>query len=198
MVCAAALGGAAGGTNRPSLFFFHGTRAANPPTAARAALGADQRVEARQPLVAVQLLAGCGSPIVAAWSISRCFSPARASGVSSGAESRSCRHKPLDERFGGGQQCLDRLAPAGFDDIVGVLPRGQRDEAQRALGPKVGQGALARRGPRPSAPRMSPSKHRIGAGSSRHIRSSCASVSAVPLGATASAIPARSSAITSI
>ena len=38
----------------------------------------------------------------------------------------------------------------------------------------------------------------IGEGSSRHMRSSCASVTAVPLGATASAMPARSRAITSM
>ena len=70
------------------------------------------------------------------------MSPARASGVSSGARSRSWRHSRSTSGSARGQQRLDRLAPAGFHDIVGVLPRGERDEAQRALGAEVGEGAL--------------------------------------------------------
>ena len=87
--------------------------------------------------------------------------------------------------------------PPEPDDVVGVLAGGKRDEAQGALGAEVGEGAQAAR-TAAFCPAASPSKQQIGAGSSRHMRSSCASVTAVPLGATTSAMPARSRAMTSI
>ena len=60
-----------------------------------------------------------------------------------------------------------------------------------------GAARAAPRGPPPSVPPHR-RRSRAGAGTSRHSRSSCASVSAVPSGATASPMPAWSSAITSI
>jgi len=58
----------------------------------------------------------------------------------------------------------------------------------------------ARRAALPAAasPARSPSKHSVGSGTSRHASASCASVSAVPIGATASVTPACASATPSI
>ena len=92
------------------------------------------------------------------------------------------------ERLGLGEQSLERLAAAGADNVVGVLARGKLDESQRAIGASSGKARVAAR-IAAFFPALSPSKHKIGDGSSRHSRSSCASVSAVPLGATTSAIP---------
>ena len=101
----------------------------------------------------------------------------------------------LDERLGGGEQRFHRRRGRRR----GRDRRGPgRREARRSARCARGRGGAKRgwrRGSPPSARAESPSKQKIGAGSSRHMRSSWASVTAVPSGATTSPIPAWSSAI---
>ena len=115
----------------------------------------------------------------------------------SGAASTSCRHSRSSSGSGSASSASIAASPARLDDIVGILARRAARRSAGCVGGDVGQGAQ-RGADRRLRPALSPSKHRIGAGSSRHIRSSWASVTAVPLGATTSAMPARSSPMTSI
>ena len=121
---------------------------------------------------------------------------ARASGVSSGAVSTSCRHRRSTS--GSGWPAAPRSPRARrADDVVGILAGRKRDEAQRALGSEVGQGGVAAR-TAAFCPAASPSKQQIGAIPAATSARAGPRWTAVPLGATASAMPARSSAMTSI
>ena len=108
--------------------------------APRAALRADERVEALEPFVAVELReagVGDGRGMVdqALLEAGAGFGRVERGGVD------LVPPQALDERFGGGEQGFHRRAAARVDDVVGVLAGGQRDEAQGALGAEVGQGA---------------------------------------------------------
>ncbi len=47
----------------------------------------------------------------------------------------------LDQRLGGGEQGFDCGTAAGADNVIGILARGERDEAQSLVGREVGQRA---------------------------------------------------------
>ena len=170
------------------------------PAAGRAsghavAARADEGVEAAQPFVAVEL-ADRGSAI--AWVLDEALLEAGAGlGRVEGRGFDFVAPQAVDQRLGaGGSSASTASLPAGADQVVGSWPEGS-DEAQGALRREVGQGAQSAR-TAAFCPAASPSKQQIGWPSRRHMRSSWASVTAVPLGATASAIPARSRAMTSI
>ena len=121
---------------------------------------------------------------------------ARAS--SSGSASSSWRQSRSTSDSGACEQGLERLAPARRGrDRPDPGPAGRVTKPSERPGPTWGS---ARSAARTAAfcPAASPSKQRIGAAESRQSRPSWPSVSAVPSGATASPMPAWSSAITSI
>ena len=127
-----------------------------------------------------------------------------------GAEGRALLRRRLAARLA--QQVIQRIgqrtarrpaprwnaaAPWRRTSVSGSSPPGSAANCSVRSGASSGSASSARAGRRP-APAASPSKHRIGAGESRHSSSSCSSVSAVPSGATAPPNPACASAITSI
>ena len=108
--------------------------------------------------------------------------PARASGVVEGLCFDFVPPQARIERFGRARRALIAFLPPARTRSSGSWPGGNSTKrkcarVRSAEGAKPAQIAALR-------PALSPSKHRIGAGSSRHIRSSWASVTAVPLGAT--------------
>ena len=75
---------------------------------------------------------------------SRCLRPAQASGVVSGSASSSWRHRRASSGSGLASSASNASRPPVADDVVGVLAGGKLDEAQRAVGADVGQGARRR------------------------------------------------------
>ena len=139
-----------------------------------------------------------GSPIAETWSMQPAPEARALLGRGERLGVELVPPEPVDQRFGRLEQRLERGAAAGADQIVGILARRQGDEAERAARRRHGAAPAAPRAPPPSArPRRRRSRG-SGMGESRQSRPSWPSVSAVPSGATASAMPAWSSAITSI
>ena len=156
-------------------------RAARTAPALRAALRADQRVEAPQPFVAVELRGRWDrrSP--------RHGRSAAASGRRAPRACRAARPRPRAATAARPAARARRAAPRSprgrplRTTSSGSWPAGSATKRSVRSGPRWGR---ARSAARTAAfcPAASPSKQQIGAGSSRHSRSSCASVSAVPIG----------------
>ena len=184
--------GGSGGTKRPFLKLPRGNRAAGREGAARRDL-----VEAAEPVVAVE--AGEGVVGDGRGMVDQALAKAGAGFGRGQGLRRPARGATGGRRAARGWRAAPPPPPGRRcgPDRRGPGPPAARRSATCGRGARWGR---ARRAARIAAlrPALSPSKQRIGAGSSRHMRSSWASVTAVPLGATTSAMPARSRPITSI
>ena len=98
-------------------------------TARRAAL----RVEAAEPVLAVDAAEVRMADRRRVLDRGAALRPAQASGVVSGSASTSWRHRRASSGSGFGEQGLERFAAADADHVVGVLAGGKLDEAQGSL-----------------------------------------------------------------